>query len=510
MSPTEWRTIVARLRRARLLAGEDPYNPKNLDTHPLVREYFGEQLRSKRGEAWKECNRRLFYYYRTLVPQLPESFGETEPLFWSVICGCNAGLYREALHEVYIPRIQRGNAYFAADVLGARRVLLSVLIHFFEDGWWGAPLAKGVRTQTLTPEDQLFILIQAGLCLTTTRGFASPEARICYERAEPLCRSLNRPRLLNLTLIGQWRYSLVTDKTTATMQLAKRIYSLAEKQDDSAAMIGACAALAATLWRLGDFEATRQYAKRGVEIWRSGGVQLVEEIMESPVVCLAYQAMSEWCLGESASYQTTKAESISLAKERNDANALVTALYFATLTAGLERNLAEVERFASELVELSTRHNCAFTLPGANLLRGWARSVSGDTVEGIRRMEQGIEDYRAIGATAAMPMWLGLKAEALHLADRTSEALEAIEEAETQAKRLELRSWDSELRRLRAVFLAAIGADEAQIEASFREAIRIAKEQRSVSLEKRAEATYAEYRRQKASAPRGRAFRLPL
>jgi len=31
------------------------------------------------------------------------------------------------------------------------------------------------------------------------------------------------------------------------------------------------------------------------------------------------------------------------------------------------------------------------------------------------------------------------------------------------------------------------------------EAIRIAKEQKSVSLERRAEATYAEYRRQKAS-----------
>jgi hypothetical protein len=31
-----------------------------------------------------------------------------EPLFSAVICGCNAGLLREALHEVYIPRIQRG------------------------------------------------------------------------------------------------------------------------------------------------------------------------------------------------------------------------------------------------------------------------------------------------------------------------------------------------------------------------------------------------------------------
>ena len=56
LSSTEWRTIFARLRRARLLAREDPHNPGHLDTHPLVREYFGEQLRSQRTEAWKECN----------------------------------------------------------------------------------------------------------------------------------------------------------------------------------------------------------------------------------------------------------------------------------------------------------------------------------------------------------------------------------------------------------------------------------------------------------------------
>jgi hypothetical protein len=53
-------------------------------------------------------------------------------------------------------------------------------------------------------------------------------------------------------------------------------------------------------------------------------------------------------------------------------------------------------------------------------------------------------------------------------------------------------------------------AEDAQIEASFREAIRIAKEQKSVWLEERAEATYAEYRRQKATGSAGRGFRLPL
>jgi hypothetical protein len=47
------------------------------------------------------------------------------------------------------------------------------------------------------------------------------------------------------------------------------------------------------------------------------------------------------------------------------------------------------------------------------------------------------------------------------------------------------------------VFLAALGAEESQIEASFQAAIRIAKHQKSVSPEKRAEATYAEYRQEK-------------
>ena len=208
LSPSEWRTILARLRRARLLAGEDSHNPGHLDTHPLVREYFGEQLRSQRTDAWKECNRRLYNHYRTLAPQLPDSFREMEPLFLAVICGCNAGLFREALHEIYIPRIQRGDASFAANILGARGALLSVLVHFFEDGRWGSPVQTGVEGQSLTAEDQLFILMQAALNHDAMRESA-PEARICYERAESLCHSLNRPLLLYVALMGQWRYSLV-------------------------------------------------------------------------------------------------------------------------------------------------------------------------------------------------------------------------------------------------------------------------------------------------------------
>ena len=511
LSPTVWRTLLAKLRRARLLAGEDPHNPGHLDTHPLVREYFGEQLRTQRTEAWQECNKRLYNYYQTLAPQLPESFREMEALFLAVICGCNAGLFRKALHEVYIPRIQRGDASFASNVLGVRGALLSALANFFEKERWGALAEGSVAGQILTAEDQLFVLTQAGRYLIHTRGFAAPEARICYERAEALCHSLNRPLALFFAVEGQWRYSLVTDKMTTTMQIAKRAYSLAQEQNNSASMIRAYRVLAVTLFLLGDFETARRYSMLGVQIWRSVGVQSsVEEISTPEVICLCFGAMAEWHLGELPFAERKMAEAISLAKELNDTHGLAVVLWSAAALSHFERSPAKVEPCASDLIELSTRQSFALWLAAGEVFLGWARSTSGSAAEGLSWIEKGIADWRGNGCMWCVPYFLALKAETLQILNRTSEALEAIKEAQAVVQRSEERWWCAELHRLRGVFLAAMGADETQIEASFCAAIRIAKEQKSISLAKRAEATYAEYRSRKASVLGGNGFRRPL
>ena len=73
-------------------------------------------------------------------------------------------------------------------------------------------------------------------------------------------------------------------------------------------------------------------------------------------------------------------------------------------SAHCERNPAEVERLASDLIELSTRQNFAHWLAAGEILRGWARSASGDTAEGISWIEDGIRDYRATGAMLGLPI----------------------------------------------------------------------------------------------------------
>jgi hypothetical protein len=48
--------------------------------------------------------------------------------------------------------------------------LLSVLVHFFEHGRWGSLVETAVESQSLTAEDQLFILMQAAPYLSNSHA----------------------------------------------------------------------------------------------------------------------------------------------------------------------------------------------------------------------------------------------------------------------------------------------------------------------------------------------------
>ena len=500
LSPAEWRTAITELRRSGLLSGKDPDNPAHLDAHPLVREYFGEQLRTQHTGAWKECNKRLYHYYQTIAPALPDNVRQMEPLFLGVICGCNAGLLRQALHDVYIARIQRGNASFAANVLGARGALLSVLAQFFENGRWDSPVKYGVEGQDLTAEDQLFVLMQAGLYLTATAGHSTAEVHICYERAERLCHFLHRAAELFASLMGQWRYSLLTAKLTTTTQIAKRAYSLAREQNDAALLMGAFRILAVTHYFSGNFKIAQRHAKRGIQLWQAGDIQPRFEEVNSPVVvCLSFDALCAWHFGEVTFCHTITAQAISLAKKLNDTYASAVALFHAAFAAHFEANVAEVERLALELVDLATRQHFSQWLAAGKVFGGWAHSACGSPADGVASIEEGIREWKAPGSTLVVPYWLALKAEALQFAGRPSEALDGVQEAEALAKASGELWWLAELYRLQGVFLSRLEESNDEIEEAFCKALSTAKQQESISLTARAAASYAKFRSQKAN-----------
>ncbi|HKH43753.1 MAG TPA: hypothetical protein VKM72_03725 [Thermoanaerobaculia bacterium] len=158
LSEEDGHLATATLRDHNLLAAADPRQLETLDTHPIVRACFAEELESHRPDAWKEGNRRLYEHLRRAAPDLPDTLALMQPLYAAVVHGCRAGRQQEVMDEVYWPRIQRRSEFYSRSMLGAYGSNLAALASFFERPW-------SQPSTGLTAEWQGFVLNEAGIDL---------------------------------------------------------------------------------------------------------------------------------------------------------------------------------------------------------------------------------------------------------------------------------------------------------------------------------------------------------
>ena len=115
---------------------------------------------------------------------------------------------------------------------------------------------------------------------------------------------------------------------------------------------------------------------------------------------------------------------------------------------------------------------------------GWAQVFSGEQNEGIIKLQEGLDDWRA-EELIFVPYFLGLKAEAVAEIGRVDEAIDILTEALKLSEKGNQRCYASELHRLKGVFLLQKEcADKA--EDNLQQALNIARRQQAKSLELRA------------------------
>jgi tetratricopeptide (TPR) repeat protein len=158
LSEHKWKQVLAKLRRAKLLLEPSENNPDTLDTHPLIREHFGQQLKRENPNAWKAANYRLYEHLKRTAKVFPNTLEEMTPLYAAVAHGCEASRHQEAFDEVYVKRICRGQEAFSIKKLGAIGVDLVALNSFF-DSPWQQPVSA------LTDAAKASVLVVAGFCL---------------------------------------------------------------------------------------------------------------------------------------------------------------------------------------------------------------------------------------------------------------------------------------------------------------------------------------------------------
>jgi tetratricopeptide (TPR) repeat protein len=252
-----WKQALAKLRRARLLAAEDPHRPGSLDAHPLVREHFGEQLQQDRPDAWRQAHSRLYEHLEQSERDLPETLEEMAPLFAAVSHGCRAGRHQEALDEVYWKRISRQNQFFSTKKLGAFGADLAALSGFF-DPPWRRPV------DGISQADQSFVLSLAGFRLRALGRLsdaavpmaAALQARIDEEVWDSAAANAGNLSELHLTLgeIGK------------ALRHARQSVELADRSGDEFQRMSKRTALADALHQAGHLDEAGQAFRKAEEM----------------------------------------------------------------------------------------------------------------------------------------------------------------------------------------------------------------------------------------------------
>ena len=108
----------------------------SLDAHPLLREYFGKQLRENNLDAWRAAHRRLYEHLRATTKEGDQpTLEDLQPLYQAVVHGCQAGMQKEVLYNIYHARIKRRDENYSSRNLGAFGSDLAAVACFFDSPW---------------------------------------------------------------------------------------------------------------------------------------------------------------------------------------------------------------------------------------------------------------------------------------------------------------------------------------------------------------------------------------
>lgn len=238
-----WNEAITLLEQNNLLV-RDPSG--TIDTHPLIRQYFGEQLKQLNRDAWREGHRRLYEFLRLDADEFPDTASEMDPLFAAVVHGCLAGRHQEAYEEVWQKRIQRGDEEYNSLQLGTLRTEMATLAAFFEPPW--DKLAKA-----LPEEVQYNIFRDSSLALRALGRLR--EAKVLLQDAFKWHALVNDDDgALASSLAGSLcELHMCAGDSSEAEEIAQHGIKLAERSGDDFQRLTSRATLAAVLLQMGRF-----------------------------------------------------------------------------------------------------------------------------------------------------------------------------------------------------------------------------------------------------------------
>jgi predicted ATPase len=349
-----------------------------------------------------------------------------------------------------------------------------------------------LETQPHGPEharQELTLQLTLGELLMAVKGFAAPDAGEAYARAYALCQQLGEPPELGRVLYGLYRSHVGQGRVRAAGEVSQQLFALAQRQPATGDLLeGHLTMGGAALFR-GDFVAARTHLEQGRSLADAplfprpslhGGFVTEVEL-------LAWLELTLWVSGYADQAQQRRQEALALARQVAHPPSQWVAGCFAAMLAQCRRDVAGTRACAEGAMALAVAQGFAHRVEISRILWGWALVLQGDAAADVAHIRQGVAGSRGLGPEVAHPYWLTLLAEAYGHVGQPEAGLAVLAEACTIVATTEARWWEAEIYRLQGDLLLRLPSpDFSHAEASFHQALDMARRQQAKALELRA------------------------
>jgi DNA-binding winged helix-turn-helix (wHTH) protein/predicted ATPase len=335
--------------------------------------------------------------------------------------------------------------------------------------------------------DELAAQTVLGAALVATLGWAAPEVVVAYARARELCAAIGVTPQLFPVLIGLNGFHLMRGEIPVAQQTTAQLLELARATDDAAMLLGAHSSAGQVAFYRGEFAAAVGHVDQALAIYDPGSHsphRMFSVDHDPGVASMSHGAWSLQMLGHPDQALARMRACLVHARAIDHPLSIVMAHNFAATFHQFRREREAVRELEAVCRAYATRYDFDVFLLIAQIYRAWLVAEDGDREEGLALLRGGLAAFQAIGSELGRPTFLGIAATIAADLGRRDEALETVAEALALSERTGLRYWDAELHRLRGTFLAVV--DAAAADASFSEALTIARAQQARALELRA------------------------
>jgi predicted ATPase len=437
--------------------------------HALVQDAaYGTLLRSQR----RQLHRRIAH----ALEELPET-AEAQPELLAHHC-VQAGLLEQAI------------AYYAR--AGRRAVARSAMAEAIAQLTKGSELLKSLPDDAARQQKELELQIALGQALIATKGYAATATGDTFARARALCEQLDRPPQIVPVLYGQWVHHLIKGQLQRARSLATEMLRLGEAEGDAAVTLMGHRLSGSTCFYLGELSASCACLERAMAMFDPADRPFYASlgVQDAYVTVLTYLSHDLFCLGYLDQSRVRSEQAIEEARHLQHAYSIAHSLSQACWVDWAARSREELRRRTDATIAVSAEHGFPFNLAVGTVFRGWALAASGQTMEGVSRLRDGLAGYRATGSMVFVPFFLTLLADAQGKAQQPDEALGHLTEAECLLAETDERWGEAELHRVRGELLRA-SRDRAAAEGCFRTAIGVARRQSAKFWELRAATSLA-------------------